>query len=61
MSDDYRILARTPDARDYLRLRVADGDAQHLHARCGFEPVMPASMGMAMNTRRNPARAGVVE
>lgn len=26
---------------------IADGDARHLYARYGFEPVMPASIGMA--------------
>ena len=26
---------------------IADGDARHLYAKYGFEPVMPASMGMA--------------
>ena len=33
---------------------IADGDARHLYAQYGFEPVMPASIGMAM---RVPARA----
>lgn len=28
---------------------IADGDARHLYAKYGFEPVMPASIGMAMN------------
>jgi ribosomal protein S18 acetylase RimI-like enzyme len=27
---------------------IADGDAQHLYAKYGFEPVMPHSIGMAM-------------
>ena len=27
---------------------IADGDAKHLYAKYGFEPVMPASIGMAM-------------
>lgn len=27
---------------------IADGDARHLYAKFGFEPVMPASIGMAM-------------
>ena len=26
---------------------IADGDAQYLYAKYGFEPVMPASIGMA--------------
>ncbi len=26
---------------------IADGDAQHLYGKFGFEPVMPASIGMA--------------
>jgi GNAT superfamily N-acetyltransferase len=26
---------------------IADGDARHLYAKHGFEPVMPASIGMA--------------
>ncbi|SMQ66258.1 Acetyltransferase (GNAT) family protein [Devosia lucknowensis] len=26
---------------------IADGDARHLYAQFGFEPVMPASIGMA--------------
>lgn len=31
---------------------VADGDAKHLYAKYGFEPVMPKSIGMAMVIRR---------
>ncbi len=27
---------------------IADGDARHLYAQFGFEPVMPASIGMAL-------------
>jgi len=27
---------------------IADGDAKHLYAKYGFEPVMPHSIGMAM-------------
>ncbi|MDV3250535.1 GNAT family N-acetyltransferase [Devosia sp. BK] len=30
---------------------VADGDAKHLYAKYGFEPVMPKSIGMAMVIR----------
>lgn len=29
---------------------IADGDAKHLYAKFGFEPVMPASIGMARRT-----------
>lgn len=31
----------------YISL-IADGDAQHLYAKFGFKPVMPASIGMAL-------------
>jgi len=31
---------------------IADGDARHLYAQYGFEPVMPASIGMAKHLRR---------
>lgn len=34
-------------ASAYVSL-IADGDAQYLYAKYGFEPVMPASIGMAM-------------
>ena len=43
---------------DYLRAHapasayvslIADGDARHLYAKYGFEPVMPESIGMAMH------------
>lgn len=30
---------------------IADGDARHLYAKFGFEPVMPASIGMALFLR----------
>lgn len=33
---------------------IADGDARHLYAKYGFKPVMPASIGMAMNLARDP-------
>ncbi|MFK4809395.1 GNAT family N-acetyltransferase [Devosia sp. ZW T5_3] len=33
-------------ATAYVSL-IADGDARHLYAKYGFEPVMPASIGMA--------------
>ncbi|RIY01007.1 N-acetyltransferase [Aureimonas flava] len=35
---------------------VADGDARHLYAKFGFEPVMPASIGMARWIGGRPAR-----
>ncbi|KKB10490.1 hypothetical protein VE25_17255 [Devosia geojensis] len=31
---------------------IADGDARHLYAKYGFEPVMPASIGMATRAGR---------
>jgi ribosomal protein S18 acetylase RimI-like enzyme len=31
---------------------IADGDAKHLYAKYGFEPVMPASIGMATRITR---------
>lgn len=34
-------------ATAYVSL-IADGDAKHLYAQYGFEPVMPASIGMAL-------------
>lgn len=34
-------------ASAYVSL-IADGDARHLYAKYGFEPVMPASIGMAL-------------
>ena len=42
---DY-INAHAPDSA-YISL-IADGDARHLYAKFGFEPVMPASIGMAL-------------
>lgn len=30
---------------------IADGDAQYLYAKYGFQPVMPHSIGMAMRVR----------
>ncbi|WP_185984424.1 GNAT family N-acetyltransferase [Aureimonas mangrovi] len=36
---------RAPDSA-YVSL-IADGDAKHLYAQFGFDPVMPASIGMA--------------
>ena len=35
-------------ASAYVSL-IADGDAKRLYARFGFEPVMPASIGMALH------------
>ena len=32
---------------------IADGDARHLYAKYGFEPVMPASIGMAVRVTRS--------
>lgn len=46
-------LATHAPAGAYVSL-IADGDARHLYAKYGFEPVMPASIGMAMLV---PARA----
>lgn len=40
------IHAEAPETA-YISL-IADGDAQHLYAKFGFEPVMPASIGMAL-------------
>lgn len=40
-------LATHAPAGAYVSL-IADGDARHLYAKYGFEPVMPASIGMAM-------------
>ena len=42
--------ANAPDSA-YVSL-IADGDARHLYAKFGFEPVMPASIGMAKQVRR---------
>ena len=41
-----RLKAEAPEGA-YVSL-IADGDARHLYAKYGFEPVMPASIGMAM-------------
>jgi ribosomal protein S18 acetylase RimI-like enzyme len=40
------IHANAPDSA-YVSL-IADGEARHLYAQYGFEPVMPASIGMAL-------------
>ena len=39
-------LAEAAPEGAYVSL-IADGDARHLYAQYGFEPVMPASIGMA--------------
>ena len=44
------LAARAPEGA-YVSL-IADGDAKHLYAKYGFEPVMPASIGMAMRVKR---------
>lgn len=36
---------------------IADGDARHLYAQFGFEPVMPASIGMAQWIGGKPPRS----
>lgn len=41
-----RLSAEAPQGA-YVSL-IADGDAKRLYAQYGFEPVMPASIGMAM-------------
>ncbi|MCE7029695.1 GNAT family N-acetyltransferase [Jiella avicenniae] len=48
-------LARTAPDTAYVSL-IADGDAKHLYAKFGFEPVMPASIGMARFYRGDPAK-----
>lgn len=40
------IHGHAPDSA-YISL-IADGDAQHLYAKYGFEPVTPRSIGMAL-------------
>lgn len=45
-----RLKAEAPEGA-YVSL-IADGDAKHLYAKYGFEPVMPASIGMAMWLRK---------
>jgi GNAT superfamily N-acetyltransferase len=40
-----RLNAKAPEGA-YVSL-IADGDARHLYAQFGFEPVMPTSVGMA--------------
>lgn len=46
-----RLKAEAPEGA-YVSL-IADGDARHLYAQFGFEPVMPASIGMAMPIGRD--------
>tara|TARA_R110002020_G_scaffold276698_1_gene491998 strand:- start:640 stop:1098 length:459 start_codon:yes stop_codon:yes gene_type:complete len=48
-------LTRTVPDTAYVSL-IADGDARHLYAKFGFEPVMPASIGMARFYRGDPAK-----
>ncbi|TFF19206.1 N-acetyltransferase [Jiella endophytica] len=48
-------LQRTVPDTAYVSL-IADGDARHLYAKFGFEPVMPASIGMARFYRGDPAK-----
>lgn len=48
-------LKRTAPDTAYVSL-IADGDAKHLYAKFGFEPVMPASIGMARFFRGDPAK-----
>lgn len=45
-----RLNSQAP-AGAYVSL-IADGDARHLYAKYGFEPVMPASIGMATRVTR---------
>ncbi|QOG08551.1 GNAT family N-acetyltransferase [Aureimonas sp. OT7] len=45
--------ARAPKSA-YVSL-IADGDAKHLYAKFGFEPVMPASIGMAIWIGERPS------
>jgi ribosomal protein S18 acetylase RimI-like enzyme len=45
-----RLSAEAPEGA-YVSL-IADGDAKHLYSKYGFEPVMPASIGMATKVRR---------
>lgn len=52
-----KIAADAPDLA-YVSL-IADGDARHLYARFGFEPVMPASIGMAYWVRRSVQQGAV--
>ncbi|MNL89938.1 hypothetical protein D3C87_2205980 [compost metagenome] len=46
-----RLAAAAPEGA-YVSL-IADGDARHLYAQYGFEPVMPASIGMARRVTRS--------
>jgi len=48
-------LRETAPESAYVSL-IADGDARHLYASQGFEPVMPASIGMAMFVHGFPGR-----
>ena len=44
-----RLKSHAP-ASAYVSL-IADGDASHLYAKYGFEPTMPASIGMYLRVR----------
>lgn len=46
-----RLATEAPEGA-YVSL-IADGDARHLYAQYGFEPVMPASIGMARRVTRS--------
>ena len=48
-------LRQTAPDTAYVSL-IADGDARHLYAQFGFDPVMPASIGMARFFRGDPAK-----
>jgi GNAT superfamily N-acetyltransferase len=47
-----RLRTHAPEGA-YVSL-IADGDTRHLYAKYGFDPVMPASIGMAMTVRKSP-------
>ncbi|WP_345774621.1 GNAT family N-acetyltransferase [Devosia sp. SD17-2] len=47
-----RLRTHAPEGA-YVSL-IADGDTRHLYAKYGFDPAMPASIGMAMTVRKSP-------
>jgi GNAT superfamily N-acetyltransferase len=49
-----KLEGNAPDSA-YVSL-IADGDARHLYAQFGFQPVMPASIGMALWIRGGPPK-----
>jgi len=51
-----QIHAKAPPTA-YVSL-IADGDARHLYGKFGFEPVMPASIGMALRLAPRLAAKG---